>query len=144
MTFEYAADSNQNDTFWKNPKFNELLTAARSELDEKKRAAMYAECQQLIHDDNGVIVIMFTTFVTGSSSKVEPRSAALEPRSRRLPDLPNAGGIADAGSVTKAPRCSRAPPGLAIRWGSPTGFWPPINVRRIAEMNDERHAEERP
>jgi peptide/nickel transport system substrate-binding protein len=70
MTFEYAADSNQNDTFWKNPRFNELLTAARSELDEKKRAAMYAECQQLVHDDNGVIVIMFTTFVTAHSSKV--------------------------------------------------------------------------
>jgi peptide/nickel transport system substrate-binding protein len=70
MTFEYAADSNQNDTFWKNPRFNELLSAARSELDEKKRAAMYAECQQLIHDDNGVIVIMFTTFVTAYSSRV--------------------------------------------------------------------------
>jgi len=64
MTFEYAADSNQNDTFWKSPHFNELLTSARSELDEKKRAEMYAECQQLMHDDNGVIVIMFTTFVT--------------------------------------------------------------------------------
>jgi peptide/nickel transport system substrate-binding protein len=70
MTFEYAADSNQNDTFWKNPRFNELLTAARSELDEKKRAAMYAECQQLMHDDNGVIVIMFTTFVTAHTAKV--------------------------------------------------------------------------
>jgi len=70
MTFEYSADSNQNDTFWKNPRFNELLTAARSELDEKKRAAMYAECQQLMHDDNGVIVIMFTTFVTAHSTKV--------------------------------------------------------------------------
>jgi peptide/nickel transport system substrate-binding protein len=70
MTFEYAADSNQNDTFWKNPRFNELLTAARSELDQKKRAEMYAECQQLMHDDNGVIVIMFTTFVTANSDKV--------------------------------------------------------------------------
>ena len=70
MTFEYAGDSNQNDTLWKNPRFNELLTAARSELDEKKRAQMYAECQQLMHDDNGVIVIMFTTFVTASTRKV--------------------------------------------------------------------------
>ena len=70
LTFAYAADSNQNDTFWKNPRFNELLVAARSELDEKKRAAMYAEAQQLMHDDNGVIVIMFTTFVTAYSTKV--------------------------------------------------------------------------
>jgi peptide/nickel transport system substrate-binding protein len=70
MTFEYSADSNQNDTFWKNPRFNELLTAARSELDEKKRAGMYAECQQLMHDDNGVIVLMFTTYITAHSKKV--------------------------------------------------------------------------
>jgi peptide/nickel transport system substrate-binding protein len=70
MTFEYAADANANDTFWKNPRFNELLTAARSELDDKKRASMYAECQQLVHDDNGVIVIMFTTFVSAHSTKV--------------------------------------------------------------------------
>ena len=70
LTFAYAGDSNQNDTFWKNPRFNELLAAARSELDEKKRAVMYAECQQLMHDDNGVIVIMFTTFVTAHAAKV--------------------------------------------------------------------------
>ncbi len=70
LTFAYAADSNQNDTFWKNPRFNELLVAARSELDQKKRAAMYAEAQQLMHDDNGVIVIMFTTFVIAHSTKV--------------------------------------------------------------------------
>ena len=42
-----------NDTFWKNPKFNELLIAARSETDEAKRAAMYAEMQQILHDDGG-------------------------------------------------------------------------------------------
>ena len=70
LTFAYAADSNQNDTFWKNPRFNELLKSARSELDEKKRAGMYAEAQQLMHDDNGVIVIMFTTYVTAYSTKV--------------------------------------------------------------------------
>ena len=70
LTFAYAADSNQNETFWKNPRFNELLTAARSELDEAKRAAMYAECQQLLHDDGGLIVLEFTTFVSANSNKV--------------------------------------------------------------------------
>ena len=40
-----------NELHWKNPRFNELLLAARSESDETKRAAMYAEMQQLVHDD---------------------------------------------------------------------------------------------
>ena len=33
----YAADAAWNDTHWKNPRFNELLVAARSETDDKKR-----------------------------------------------------------------------------------------------------------
>lgn len=70
LTFAYAADSTQNETFWKNPRFNELLSAARSELDEGKRAAMYAECQQLLHDDGGVIVLLFAAYLTAHSDKV--------------------------------------------------------------------------
>ena len=59
------ADAAWNDTFWKNAKFNELLSAARAETDEAKRAAMYAEMQQILHDDGGVIVLMFNNFVSG-------------------------------------------------------------------------------
>ncbi|MEZ5775271.1 MAG: ABC transporter substrate-binding protein [Hyphomicrobiaceae bacterium] len=46
-TQAYAADAAWNDTFWKHPRFNELLVAARAETDEAKRGAMYAEMQQL-------------------------------------------------------------------------------------------------
>jgi peptide/nickel transport system substrate-binding protein len=70
LTFAYAADSNQNETFWKNPRFNELLVAARSELDEKKRAEMYAECQQLLHTDGGVINFLFEKYVSAHTTKV--------------------------------------------------------------------------
>lgn len=71
FTFAYAADSTQNETFYKGARFNELLKMARSELDEKKRAEMYAECQQLQHDEGGVIVILFNTFITARSDKLE-------------------------------------------------------------------------
>jgi peptide/nickel transport system substrate-binding protein len=64
LTLAYTEDSTQNETFWKNPRFNELLVAARSELDTAKRAQMYAECQQLVHDDGGLINLVFTTYVT--------------------------------------------------------------------------------
>jgi len=42
----YAADFKWNDMHWKNPRFNELLQAARAELDEKKCRKMYLEMQQ--------------------------------------------------------------------------------------------------
>jgi peptide/nickel transport system substrate-binding protein len=63
MTSTYAADAAWNETAWKNPRFNELLVAARGETDEKKRAGMYAEMQQLVHDDGGVVVVVFNNYV---------------------------------------------------------------------------------
>ena len=70
MTTAYAADAAWNDTFWKNPRFNELLVAARSETDEAKRAAMYAEMQQLIHDDCGNIILAFNNLVGAYSTRL--------------------------------------------------------------------------
>jgi peptide/nickel transport system substrate-binding protein len=69
-TLGYSADAAWNDTFWKHTRFNELLVAARSETDEGKRAGMYAEMQQLLHDDGGQIVLMFNNYVTAHSKKV--------------------------------------------------------------------------
>lgn len=66
----YAADAAWNDTDWKNPRFNELLLTARSETDQAKRAAMYAEMQQLLHDDGGLINIVFNQYVNAHSKKV--------------------------------------------------------------------------
>ncbi len=70
MTTAYAEGAAWNDTFWKNDRFNELLKAARAEIDEKKRAEMYAEMQQILHDDGGIIVLMFNNFVSAHSKKV--------------------------------------------------------------------------
>lgn len=63
FTAVYAADASWNETKWKNPRFNELLVTARSETDDAKRAAMYAEMQQLLHDDGGLINLMFNSYV---------------------------------------------------------------------------------
>ena len=71
FTTAYAADAAWNDTSWKNPRFNELLLAARSETDDKKRATMYSEMQQLLHDDGGLIVLLFNNYVSAYSKKLE-------------------------------------------------------------------------
>ncbi|MGE0238212.1 MAG: ABC transporter substrate-binding protein [Parvibaculaceae bacterium] len=64
FTMGYAAGAPWNETFWKNDRFNDLLVQGRAELDDAKRAAIYAEMQQLVHDDGGVVVLSFNNFVT--------------------------------------------------------------------------------
>ncbi|MFO1088572.1 MAG: ABC transporter substrate-binding protein [Hyphomicrobiales bacterium] len=70
FTTAYAPDAAWNETAWKNPRFDELLLAARAETDEAKRAPMYAEMQDLVHDDGGVAVLMFNDWVSVHSKKV--------------------------------------------------------------------------
>jgi peptide/nickel transport system substrate-binding protein len=67
FTTAYAGDAAWNETFWKNPRFDELLIQARAETDDAKRAAMYAEMQQLTHDDNGQIVLVFNNYVSANA-----------------------------------------------------------------------------
>ncbi len=66
----YAKEAAWNDTSWDNEKFNQLLVAARSELDETKRRKMYADMQEICRDEGGVVVPMFATDVAACSDKV--------------------------------------------------------------------------
>ncbi len=70
----YTADTKWNDTAWKTTpaaiKFNKIVKAARKELDQKKRRAMYYECQALINEDGGAIVPMFANLIAGLDKKV--------------------------------------------------------------------------
>lgn len=70
FTTAYAEGAAWNETFWKNARFNELLAAARSEVDQKKRADMYREMQQIVHDDGGAMVLMFYNYVGAYSKAV--------------------------------------------------------------------------
>ncbi len=66
----YAEDASWNDTFWKNGRFNELLVAARAELDEAKRKDMYGEMQQIVRDDGGVVVPMFAADLSAATDRI--------------------------------------------------------------------------
>lgn len=66
----YAGDAPWNDTFWQNERFNQLLTAARAELDEAKRADMYSEMQRIVHNDGGAVIPVFASSVFAMSSKI--------------------------------------------------------------------------
>lgn len=66
----YGANALYNDTFWNNERFNELLTAARTELDERKRGEMYFEMQRLVRDEGGVVIPVFPNTVFALSNTV--------------------------------------------------------------------------
>ena len=66
----YASGAAWNDTAWEHERFNMLLVAARAEVDEAKRRGMYAEMQQIVRDEGGVIVPMFASYVFATSDKV--------------------------------------------------------------------------
>lgn len=70
FTQGYAADSSWNESFWKNARFNELLVAARSELEEVRRSAMYHEMQALCHDDGGSVIHLFANHITAYNKNV--------------------------------------------------------------------------
>ena len=68
MTTAFTSDAVWNDTSWSNTRFDELLRLARAETEEEKRAAMYAEAQQILHDDGGIITILFNSYVEAHTS----------------------------------------------------------------------------
>jgi peptide/nickel transport system substrate-binding protein len=71
FTDAYAAESNWNETFWKDERFNELLVNARAELNTKLRREMYYEMQARLRDEGGAVVPMFANHVMGLSKKVQ-------------------------------------------------------------------------
>lgn len=70
FTSAYSAGADWNDTFWNSERFNELLLAARAELDTDKRREMYSEMQLLVRDTGGVVIPAFANDVFASSAKI--------------------------------------------------------------------------
>ncbi len=64
----YSADAPWNDTFWKHDRFNELLIAARAELDEPLRREMYREMQQIVAMEGGAMVMAYANNVDAAST----------------------------------------------------------------------------
>ena len=70
FTAFYARDAHYNDTHWDNERFNHLLLQGRSELDDANRRVIYQEMQQLLRDDGGLIVPLFTNHIVATSDKI--------------------------------------------------------------------------
>jgi peptide/nickel transport system substrate-binding protein len=70
FTLAYARGAAMNDTRWDNARFNELLLAARGELDDGKRRSMYWEMQRLIWEDSGQIIPLWVNHIAATSKKI--------------------------------------------------------------------------
>jgi len=70
FTTAYAAGAAWNESYWDNARFNELLVAARSELNEDTRRSMYHEMQQLVSFEGGTIIPMYNNYVMAVSDAI--------------------------------------------------------------------------
>jgi peptide/nickel transport system substrate-binding protein len=66
----YQTGASWNDSFWSSARFDELLLAARAELNEEKRREMYYEMQAIVNQEGGVVIPMFASYVFATTSKI--------------------------------------------------------------------------
>ena len=66
----YLSSADWNDTRFKNEQFDQLLVAARAELDQGKRKQMYADMGTILHNEGGLICPMFNDFIDASSDRL--------------------------------------------------------------------------
>ncbi|MFN4155047.1 MAG: ABC transporter substrate-binding protein [Paracoccaceae bacterium] len=67
----YVSTAEWNDTRFKNAKFDELLLAARAELNPETRKATYSEMAMIVRDEGGLILPMFNEFVEAVRDEVQ-------------------------------------------------------------------------
>lgn len=66
----YLSTADWNDTRFNNPQFDQLLLAARAELDATKRTQMYADMGMILRDEGGLICPMFNDFIDAQSDRI--------------------------------------------------------------------------
>jgi peptide/nickel transport system substrate-binding protein len=71
LTLFFKSDAAWNESAWKNPRFDQLLLAARAETDEAKRKQMYADMQVMIHEGSGIGIPVFQNLLDAHVSKLK-------------------------------------------------------------------------
>ena len=66
----YLSSADWNDTRFLRPDFDKMVIAARAELDEAKRKAIYRDMAIIVRDEGGLILPMFNQFIDATGPKV--------------------------------------------------------------------------
>jgi len=67
----YISTADWNDTRFLRPDFDKMVLAARAELDQAKRKAIYRDMAVIVRDEGGLILPMFNQFIDATGPKVE-------------------------------------------------------------------------
>lgn len=67
----FLSDAEWNETHWKNKQFDEYIFEARRTLDETKRGELYKKAQELVRDDGGAIIALFSDAVGATRSNIK-------------------------------------------------------------------------
>ena len=70
LSLFFKSDAPQNESGWKNDKFDQLLLAARGETDEARRTQMYADLQTMVHEESGIGIPYFMSSLDGHTRKL--------------------------------------------------------------------------
>ncbi|NUA28469.1 ABC transporter substrate-binding protein [Cupriavidus basilensis] len=71
FTLFFKSDATWNEAGWKNEKFDQMLLAARAEIDEAKRRKLYADMQVMVSEQGGIGIPMFLNSLDGHTSKLK-------------------------------------------------------------------------
>ena len=81
-SWELAAKANKwasrNISRWRSEEYDRTHTAAQSELDPIKRAALFIKCNELVCSDGYVVPLVFRPRVLAANSKLVPHSSGWE------------------------------------------------------------------
>lgn len=67
----YKSDAPWNESAWKNPRFDQLLLAARGEPDEARRKQMYGDMQVMVHQRAGTGIPVFISLMDGYDRRLK-------------------------------------------------------------------------
>ena len=66
----YSAESSWNESFMQHERFNKLLLLARGELNTELRRAMYYEMQEILYNEGGSVIPVFTSYLIAAKDNL--------------------------------------------------------------------------